>query len=197
MNKLLTFIILPLLSCQSTTNPKYIKIEFYSNQTFSTQKEDNSTSLAKLTRLPNKLICDIVRNDTICFTKTFAIENDSILGNWLSMEDYSYRVAFPDLDIKKDHILFKPMNIEIEEKKSQDKWIIDKQWGTGLLSTSRGVVNFKDSLTTIRFESNISTSARPFKYLTEITIREVNNLERQKFDLRWSDQCIQYNFLSN
>ena len=187
--KLITYLLaLIILSCGSNLpKSKYYNISFESNTNFPKEIHKTSNSMARVDYLEGEIIVDIIRNDSVCSSETFTVKNDTIIGNWYSIEDYTKRLLFPELNIKVSNKKAVLNETGISEIRNEQKWEIYKEWGIGLTSNISGEVEIVDKTTKLKTISSINTPARPFSGKSTTIIKEMEGFEILKFDLKWED----------
>jgi len=188
MNFVAYLLAVMLVSCGSnSTKSRYYNISFEYDTDFPKKAHMESNSVVRVDYVDADIIVNIIRNDSICLSEIYTVRNDTIVGEWYTIGDYTNRLLFPELKMKVSKKKTILNETGISENRSDHQWEIYKEWGLDLTSNISGEVEIVDNTTTLKTTSSINTPARVFFGKSTIIIKEIKGFETLKFDLKWED----------
>lgn len=165
---------------------KYYTISVEATATFPRKGLSSSYSIVRVDRTSEQANIYSIKNDSVCSKRTYQIKDDSIVGDWDAIANYTYRLLFPELSMKSVEKARFYINTGLIEEKGNQNWKICEERHLSKLS---GTITFDEDRITLDTQSEYNTSARGFLNTYRATIEEINDFEVLKFDIKWDAMC--------
>lgn len=181
--------LLLLFLCTNTAcaqDSKYYTISVEATASFPREGLSSSHSIVRIDRTSEQASIYCIKNDSVCSQRTYQIKEDSIVGDWDAIANYTYRLLFPELSMKSVEKARFYKNTGLIEEKGDQNWKICEE--RHLLKLS-GTITFDEDRITLDTRSEYNTSARRFLNTYRATIQEINDFEVLYFDAKWDAIC--------